>query len=135
MSKILVVDDQFGVRSLLAETFRGDQHEVEMAADGEEALRILKVFEPDLILMDIKMPGMSGIETLERIRALESQVNVIIMTAYYGDLKKMEQAKDDLGILYYISKPFDIIELRERVGKILKGSEVIPEESIVTLAG
>jgi len=117
VAKILVVDDQLGVRRLLFETFRGDQHEVEMAADGEEAVQLLKSFKPNLILMDMKMPGMNGIETLRHIRALDRQVGVIMMTAY-GDAQNMEQAKE-LGILHYLGKPFDLFELRERVRDIL----------------
>ncbi|KUO77419.1 MAG: two-component system response regulator [Desulfosporosinus sp. BRH_c37] len=120
MGKILVVDDQFGVRRLLFETFREDQHEVEMAANGAEALQLLIDFKPDLILMDMKMPGMNGLETLGQIRALDRQVGVIMMTAY-GDTQNMEQAKD-LGILYYMGKPFDLFELRERVREILMGT-------------
>ena len=117
MARILVVDDQLGVRRLLFETFREDDHEVEMAANGAEALRLLETFKPDLILMDMKMPGMNGLETLGQIRALSQQVGVIMMTAY-GDTQNMEQAKD-LGILHYMSKPFDLFELRERVREIL----------------
>jgi len=121
VAKILVVDDQFGVRRLLFETFREDQHEVEMAANGAEALQLLIAFEPDLILMDMKMPGMNGLETLGQIRALDRRVDVIMMTAY-GDTQNMEQAKE-LGILYYMAKPFDLFELRERVREILTVSE------------
>jgi len=117
VGKILVVDDQLGVRRLLFETFSEDQHEVKMAANGSEALQLLKTFEPDLILMDMKMPGMNGLETLGQIRALDRKVGVIMMTAY-GDTQNMEQAKD-LGILYYMGKPFDLFELRERVREIL----------------
>ena len=117
MGKILVVDDQFGVRRLLCETFKEDGHEVEMAANGGEALQLLNVFQPDLILMDMKMPGMNGLETLGQIRALDQRVVVIMMTAY-GDTQNMEQAKD-LGILFYMGKPFDLFELRERVREIL----------------
>ncbi|HBV86700.1 MAG TPA: two-component system response regulator [Desulfosporosinus sp.] len=118
MAKILVVDDQLGVRRLLFETFREDQYEVEMAANGEEAVVLLESFKPDLIMMDMKMPGMNGIETLRQIRALDSQVGVIMMTAY-GDAQNMEQAKE-LGILHYMGKPFDLFELRERVRKLLQ---------------
>ena len=117
MAKILIVDDQLGVRRLLFETFREDHHEVQMAANGAEALQLLKTFEPNLILMDMKMPGMNGLETLGQIRALDRQVGVIMMTAY-GDTQNMEQAKD-LGILHYMGKPFDLFELRERVREIL----------------
>lgn len=117
MSKVLVVDDQLGVRRLLYETFREDQHEVEMAGNGKEALQILEKFNPDLILMDMKMPGMNGIDTLRQIRSFNKEVGVIMMTAY-GDAQNMEQARD-LGVLYYMSKPFDLFEMRDRVHEIL----------------
>ena len=117
MSKILVVDDQFGVRRLLCETFREDHHEVEMATNGAEALQLLMTFQPDLILMDMKMPGMNGIETLGKVRELGCHVDVIMMTAY-GENHNIEQEKK-LGILHYMGKPFDLFELRERVRKLL----------------
>ena len=104
MGKILVADNHFGVRRLLVETFREDDYEVEMAANGVEALRLFTEFEPDLIMLDMKMPVMNGIETLRQIRALDRRVAVIMMTTDYGDRRAMEQAKD-LGILYYMSKP------------------------------
>ncbi len=116
MAKILVVDDQLGVRRLLFETFKEDQHEVAMAPNGMEALQLLKSFEPELILMDMKMPGMNGLETLAQIRNSDLRVGVIMMTAY-GDTQNMEQAKE-LGILHYIAKPFDLFDLRERVRAI-----------------
>ncbi len=117
MGKILIVDDQLGVRRLLFETFREENDEVEMAANGTEALQILHSFHPDLILMDMKMPGMNGIETLRQIRLQDQKVGVIMMTAY-GDNQNMEQAQE-LGILHYISKPFDLFELRDKVREIL----------------
>jgi len=121
VGKILVVDDQFGVRRLLFETFQEDKHEVVMAEDGAEALQLLIDFKPDLILMDMKMPRMNGMETLKQIRALDCQIGVIMMTAY-GDSQNMEQAKD-LGILFYMAKPFDLFELRARVREILPVSK------------
>lgn len=118
MGKILVVDDQLGVRRLLYEAFREEKHIVEMAAGGEEALELLNDFKPDLIIMDMKMPGMNGIETLRQIRALDNNVTVIMMTAY-GDAENIQQARD-LGVYYYLNKPFDLFDLRERVHGILK---------------
>ncbi|HVJ49194.1 response regulator [Desulfitobacterium sp.] len=117
MANILVVDDQLGVRRLLYETFREEQHEVLMAANGKEALKILENFIPDLILMDMKMPGMNGIDTLRQIRSFNKEVSVIMMTAY-GDAQNLEQARE-LGVLHYMGKPFDLFELRDRVRDIL----------------
>ena len=116
MGKILVADDQLGVRSLLVEFFQDDQHDVETAENGAEALRLFIAFKPDLILLDMKMPVMNGLEALRKIRKLDSRVAVIMMTAY-GDIQTMETAKD-LGIIYYMSKPFDLFELRKRVSDI-----------------
>lgn len=116
MGKILIADDQLGVRSLLVEIFQDDQHDVKTAENGEEALQLFIDFKPELILLDMKMPVMNGLEALRHIRALDSQVAVIMMTAY-GDIETMEAAKN-LGILYYIGKPFDLFELREKVREI-----------------
>lgn len=122
LANILVVDDQLGVRRLLYETFREEQHEVVMAANGKEALKNLEDFKPDLILMDMKMPGMNGIDTLRQIRSFNKEVGVIMMTAY-GDAQNMEQARE-LGVLHYMSKPFDLFELRDHVREILAQNQV-----------
>lgn len=119
MANILIVDDQLGVRRLLFETFKEEQHTVEMAVDGIDALKILQRFQPDLILMDIKMPGMNGIDTLRKIRASDKDVNVIMMTAY-GDSQNMVQAKE-LNVIHYMSKPFDLFELRNKVKELFDG--------------
>jgi len=116
VGKILIADDQLGVRTLLVEIFQDDQHDVKTAENGEEALRIFIDFKPELIVLDMKMPVMNGLEALRKIRVLDSQVAVIMMTAY-GDIETMDTAKG-LGILYFIAKPFDLFELRDRVSKI-----------------
>ena len=125
MGKILVVNDQFGVRSLLVSIFQDDGHEVKMAANGEAALSLLSSFEPDLIMLDMKIPGMDGIETLEKIRVSGCRAAVIMMTGG-DDPHNVEQAKE-LGILGYLAKPFDLFELRERVKEILNSSGIIAE--------
>jgi len=121
VANILVVDDQLGVRRLLFETFKEEHHTVEMAADGIEALQIMQNFQPDLILMDMKMPGMNGLETLRRIRAMGKKVDVIMMTAY-GDSQNMVQAKG-LDVIHYLSKPFDLFELRDLVREVFRKQE------------
>lgn len=121
MANVLVVDDQLGVRRLLFETFREEGHRVEMAGNGNEALHILKSYHPNIILMDMKMPEMNGIDTLREIRTFDEEVGVIMMTAY-GDAQNMEQAQE-LGVTHYMSKPFDLFELRDRVREILAKAE------------
>lgn len=121
MANVLVVDDQLGVRRLLFETFREEGHQVEMAGNGNEALKILKNFHPNIILMDMKMPEMNGLDTLRQIRMFDEEVGVIMMTAY-GDAQNMEQAQE-LGVTHYMSKPFDLFELRDRVREILARAE------------
>ncbi|EHL05038.1 putative sporulation initiation phosphotransferase F [Desulfitobacterium hafniense DP7] len=118
MANILVVDDQMGVRRLLFETFKEEGHLVKMAENGNEALRVLEGYKPDLIIMDMKMPEMNGIDTLKEIRTFNQDVQVIMMTAY-GDAQTMERAQEQ-GVRHYISKPFDLFELRDVVRDLLK---------------
>ncbi len=116
-AKILVVDDQMGVRRLLYEAFREEGYDVDMAASGHEA--ITKVMEeiPGLILMDMKMPGMNGLEALKEIKKINQAIAVIMMTAY-GELEIVTQAMK-LGVREYITKPFDLNELKLLVKQTL----------------
>ena len=116
-AKILVVDDQTGVRRLLFEVFNEEGYEVEMAVNGQEALDKIKTVMPDLILLDMKMPGMNGLETLHEIKKTNDSIPVIMMTAY-GELEIVAEATK-LGIKEYVTKPFDINELRETVIKLI----------------
>lgn len=114
---MLVVDDQMGVRRLLFEAFGEEGYTVEMAASGQEAIERVKECMPDIILMDMKMPGMNGLEALHEIRKINESVLVIMMTAY-GELEIVAEAMK-LGIKEYVTKPFDINELRSLVKKVL----------------
>lgn len=116
-ANLLAVDDQMGVRRLLYEAFNEEGYRVELAAGGQEAIEQVKKQMPDLILMDMKMPGMNGLETLQEIRKINDSVLVIIMTAY-GELEIVAEAMK-LGIKEYVTKPFDINELRLLVKKVL----------------
>lgn len=99
------------------EAFNEEGYRVELAAGGQEAIEQVKKQMPDLILMDMKMPGMNGLETLQEIRKINDSVLVIIMTAY-GELEIVAEAMK-LGIKEYVTKPFDINELRLLVKKVL----------------
>lgn len=111
--KILIVDDQFGIRILLNEVFHKEGYQTFQAANGIQALEILTNHSPDLVLLDMKIPGMDGNEILKRMKQIDPDIKVIIMTAY-GELDMIQQAKD-LGAITHFAKPFDIDDIRSAV--------------------
>ncbi|OMI09055.1 two-component system response regulator [Bacillus swezeyi] len=111
--KILIVDDQYGIRVLLNEVFNKEGYKTFQAANGIQALDIVKKQRPDLVLLDMKIPGMDGIEILKRMKVIDEEIRVIIMTAY-GELDMIQESKE-LGALTHFAKPFDIDEIREAV--------------------
>ncbi|MFB1082069.1 response regulator [Jeotgalibacillus sp. JSM ZJ347] len=119
MEKVLIVDDQFGIRILLNEILEKEGYQTYQAANGMEALALLKE-EPDLVLLDMKIPGMDGIEILRKMKEEETEVKVIIMTAY-GELGMIQEA-ESLGALTHITKPFDIQDIRNLVKEHIKAN-------------
>ncbi len=117
IGKILIVDDQFGIRILLNEVFQKEGYKTFQAANGFQALDILDKHSPDLVLLDMKIPGMDGIEILKRMKAVDPDIQAIIMTAY-GELDMIQEAKN-LGAITHFAKPFDIDEIRDEVRKYL----------------
>jgi len=113
--KLLIVDDQFGIRILLSEVFQKAGYKTYQAANGVQALDIVEKHNPDLVLLDMKIPGMDGLEILKRMKLINEDIRVIIMTAY-GELDMIQEAKD-LGAITHFAKPFDIDEIREAVKK------------------
>ena len=119
-SIVLVVDDQPGIRRLLMEVLTEEGYSVYTAANGYEGIQKAKDLKPALILMDMKMPGMDGIETLRELKHLNQAEKVIMMTAY-GELGLVNIAKE-LGVYAYVTKPFDIIELCTMIGQVISSS-------------
>ncbi|GBF12532.1 response regulator [Tepidibacillus infernus] len=115
--KILIVDDQYGIRVLLYEVFGKEGYQTFQAANGKAALEIVQKESPDIVLLDMKIPGMDGLEILRHIKKIDQSMNVIMMTAY-GELDMIKEAKKH-GIITHFTKPFDIDELRETVRTIL----------------
>lgn len=113
--KILIVDDQFGIRILLNEIFQKEGYKTYQAANGVQALDIVKNEEPELVILDMKIPGMDGLEILKRLKAKNKDIKVIIMTAY-GELDMIQEAIDH-GALTHFAKPFDIDDILEAVRK------------------
>ncbi|MCC6704188.1 MAG: response regulator transcription factor [Thermomicrobiales bacterium] len=116
---ILVVDDEAAIVRLVRATLQADGHAVITASRGEEALALMDEQRPDLIVLDLMMPGIDGFETLRRIRS-QSQAPVIMLTARAADadkLKGLSSGADD-----YITKPFNPDELAARVTAVLRRS-------------
>ena len=111
--KILIVDDQFGIRVLLYEVFGKEGYKTFQAANGKEALDLVKKNHPDLVLLDMKIPGMDGLEILKRVKKYDQSIKVIMMTAY-GELDMINEASKH-GAITHITKPFDIDHLRNIV--------------------
>ena len=114
---ILVVDDEPAIVRLVRTKLQADGYAVITASRGEDALTILEHERPDLIVLDLMMPGIDGFETLRRIRS-QSQVPVIMLTARAGDadrLKGFHGGADD-----YLTKPFNPDELSARIAAILR---------------
>ncbi|BDG49139.1 MULTISPECIES: response regulator [Parageobacillus] len=116
-NKILIVDDQYGIRILLNEVFQKEGYTTYQAANGMQALEIVQKHRPDLVLLDMKIPGMDGIEILKRLKEIDRDIKVIIMTAY-GELDMIQETKE-LGAMMHFAKPFDIDDLRAAVKRLL----------------
>lgn len=118
-SKVLVIDDQPGIRRLLTEVLTDEGYEVVTAGNGYEGVQRAKEINPAVILMDMKMPGMDGIETLQELKAMRQEDKVIMMTAY-GELELVNQARE-MGAYAYITKPFDIMAVCRMVAENIAG--------------
>lgn len=118
--RILVVDDSV-INLATVEQKLKDRYEVIPVNSGDKAIRFLKNEKPDLILLDIKMECMDGIETLKQIRELENGKEIpVIMLTSKGDKGSIVETQK-LGICDYVLKPFDPQELRMRIEKALRG--------------
>src|SRR6187399_1996157 len=120
MSKLLLIDDEADVQYSFRRIFDSPEVELATASSGEEGLKLIPKFKPDLVLMDIRMGGMNGLETLRRIRQMDSRLLVILMTAYGTTQMAIEAMK--LGAYDYLLKPFDVLKLKDIVTNALKAA-------------
>ncbi|MBI4687257.1 MAG: response regulator transcription factor [Nitrospirae bacterium] len=105
MYKILIVDDDIGLQSVLSDTVNAEGYSAITAGNGKDALNEFRRHSPDLILLDVKMPGMDGLKVLEKIKDIDKEAIVIMLTGH-GDIKDAVRAIK-LGALDYITKPFE----------------------------
>lgn len=120
---MLVVDDEKNYQVVLAALLEDEGHEVLTASSGQEALDIIKDSPVDTVLSDIKMPGMSGIELLERIKAFDPDLPVILMTAF-AEVDQAVMAMK-MGALDHIQKPFDNRELSRAIARAVEKRTLI----------
>ena len=116
MKKLLIVDDQQGIRLLLDEVFRREGYATRLAANGMEALQAVQEEAPGCILLDMKMPGMDGIEVLRKMKSDWPEIPVIMMTAY-GEIEMADHALKG-AVVKFFTKPFDIYEVRDAVNAL-----------------
>jgi CheY-like chemotaxis protein len=115
MKKILVVEDEEGLRLLYEEELKAEGYEVLTARNGREAIQLLEVRKPDLIILDIVMPVMNGMETLGRILGKERKIPVILNTSYSGYQEDFMSWAADA----YLTKSVDLSELKDKVRELL----------------
>ncbi|MEZ5423422.1 MAG: sigma-54 dependent transcriptional regulator [Pyrinomonadaceae bacterium] len=125
MAKILIVDDEQSYRQLLTHVFELDGHSVRTARNGREGLEALDAEPADVVVSDVKMPDMTGIEMLRAIRETQPDLGLILMTAFSSVENAREAFK--LGAEDFIEKPFDVEELKLIVRKVLEKQELIVE--------
>jgi two-component system nitrogen regulation response regulator GlnG len=120
MSKLLVIDDDRDLQYSLGRMFDSSSLEMTTVSSGEEGLRLIPALQPDLVIMDLRLAGMSGLETLRRIRQVDSKLLVILMTAYGTTQTAIEAMK--LGAYDYLLKPFDALRLKTTVTGAIKAA-------------
>jgi DNA-binding response OmpR family regulator len=119
MSKLLIVDDEIDVREFAKNFFKRRKIDVETSESGEDALARLDSIKPDLIILDVHMEGIDGIEVLKRMRAAGDKTDVIMVTGI-NEKETMDRA-NELGVIGYIHKPLILEELEKVVlAKLLK---------------
>jgi len=118
MTKILIIDNEPSLRKVIQTNLTASGYSASVADNGEEGLKLAKSIQPDLILLDIKMPGMSGWDVLKVLRADAElkQTPVIIMSAFLRETEETRARKMGTG---FMEKPFSVLELLGQVKKAL----------------
>ncbi|MFO0605874.1 MAG: sigma-54 dependent transcriptional regulator [Polyangiales bacterium] len=127
--RLLVVDDEATARRALSTLLRDDGYEVDVAASGEEALEHLARAAPDMLLTDVRMPGIDGVELLTRAKAVDPHLAVVVMTAF-GNVKDAVRAMR-AGAEHYITKPVDLDELSLVIDRVLRQKAVAREADLL----
>ena len=119
--KVLVVEDEFGYQDTLRNIFTMEGFDVRVAIDGDTGYEVYRNFKPDLILTDVLMPNVSGIELVRRVRSEEPDIKVIYMSGFFGVKRLKKELDDEVALHRYptLSKPFKVSRLLDIVKEYL----------------
>jgi excisionase family DNA binding protein len=115
--RVLVVDDEATIRDLLSKTLALAEYDVDMASDGRTALERLRIIPYDLLITDLKMPGVDGLTVIREARRLKSDLPVIIITGFSNEASAIEAV--NLGVSGYLTKPFRVPRVLAAASKAL----------------
>jgi two-component system, response regulator, stage 0 sporulation protein F len=118
MAKVLVIDDEAGIRSLLDTLLDRKGYDVILADSGQKGLEVFRRAHPDVVVLDLKMPGMDGLTVLQQIRHLNPTQPVIILTG--AGNPDSEQRVRELGVTEYVEKQFSLHLLGDALKRLLK---------------
>lgn len=121
VQKILVVEDEPAIREGIKDTLELEEYEVLTASDGQEGLKLALSSDPDLVLLDVMMPKLSGFDVLRKLRENRIRGGIIMLTAKKAEEDKVRGLK--LGADDYVTKPFSVVELLARVQAVLRRTE------------
>jgi DNA-binding NtrC family response regulator len=127
--RVIVIDDEVNAASALETLLRQDGYEVAKANDGRAGLQVLESFDADVVLTDLRMPGMDGLELLAKVREMRPETMVVLMTAY-GTVKTAVQAMK-LGAEDYLGKPIDVDELEVVLQRVIEKKNLREETQIL----
>ena len=117
MTKIMVVDDEPDLRKMLNIMLYNEGHEIETAEDGSDFLNKLDNFDPDIVTLDVMMPGLNTREILEKLKGKKSNPKIILLTVVRYSEEEKKKIMTMGNVVDYVTKPFDIDELTERIFK------------------
>ncbi|MGE3511115.1 MAG: response regulator [Vicinamibacterales bacterium] len=115
--RVLVVDDEASIRDLLSKTLALAEYDVDVAPDGRSALERLRIYPYDLLIADLKMPGMDGLSVIREAKRYKSDLPVIIITGYSTESSAIEAV--NLGVAGYLTKPFRVPQVLAAAAKAL----------------
>ena len=124
MARILLAEDEDVLRMLVLDTLEDEGYTIDEATDGDEAYQKIMNAEYDLVLLDYMMPGMTGIEVIEKVRRHPDKQNLKIMMLTAKSQQSDRERAEEIGANYFFSKPFSPLELIDVVGGILSDHPV-----------